>query len=187
MTHAPTLGPDRLQQLRTFLTTEAAADLATSTATDGARSPRHSLVATHRRLALGVALALTLGGAMVASTVRPDGADAALAITTQSGWTTVRLLDIDADPQAVVDELVAAGIDARVARLDGGTTTDPGYLIGTVDETSSRFLYGLSVTFPGAPPGTDPSGAEDVRFSDDGESLSFRSDADAVVLVHPRP
>lgn len=109
-----TLDDERTDQLRTFLTVEAAADLAAGT---GAR--RASVRSDWRRLALGALAAVLLGGALLASTtiVGSPGASRAdaVAIEEAAGWINIRIVDVDADPEAVVDELRAAGIDAEVS------------------------------------------------------------------------
>lgn len=114
-----TLDPDRTERLRAFLTTEAAADLASAPGPVArARRPR-------RRLAVGVVAALALGGVAFAATAVVDGPGPtrsapalALAIERSDGWTTIRLRDPDATPEAVIAELGAAGIDARVEVVD---------------------------------------------------------------------
>lgn len=122
MNATPTLDPERTAQLRTFLVTEAAADAA-STSTSPARRPRHL------RLAVGVTAAVLLAGSLtVASGLTGTGSEPAdaVAIEQADGWTTVRLIDVDADPQAVVDELRAAGIEARVGDADEVGTSATG-------------------------------------------------------------
>jgi len=109
-THEPTLDDQRTDQLRTFLTVEAAAGAA-------AAPTRHP----GRRILAGGAIALFLGGVLFAATSVGGGpsspvatrAEAAVSITPAGdGWIDVRLADIDADPDQVVRELRAAGIDA---------------------------------------------------------------------------
>jgi hypothetical protein len=199
MTHTPTLDPDRFEQLRTFLTAEAA---------QAAGSRGRALVGWRRRLAVGAIAAMAVGSVLAVSTLRPGGTDPALAISTEGEWTTVRLADVDADPQAVVDELVAAGIDARIAPIPDALPPGYGMGVGVFNGTSDETAYGLSIAIPAgfdstggpepAEQGLQPEPAEQglrpdpfeshgVRFGDSGDvAFSIRSGSDAVVLVHPQ-
>jgi hypothetical protein len=177
MTHTPTLDPDRFQQLRTFLIVEATAQ--------AADVRRRTLVGSRRRrLVVGAVAVIALSGVLAVSTLRPGGTDRALAITTEGEWTTVRLSDIDADAQAVVDELVAAGINARIASRDQDPTTAPGDGVTTeiVTNLSHELNYGLSIVFP---VGSDPNVETRSDAAEDG-LFAIRSGSDALVLVHPR-
>lgn len=205
MTQTPTLNPHRLDQLRVFLTAEAAAQ--------AAGSQRRTLVGSRgRRLVVGTVAAMALGGVFAVSTLRPGGIDAALAITTEGEWTTVRLADVDADAQAVVDELVAAGIDARIAPRSSDTNQGYGWTMNIVSDLSPELAYGLSIMLPVEPDPTSRIEPTDeppppitgpvevvpdvtdlfelhgVRTHDDGEDWSFsiQSGSDALVLVHTR-
>jgi hypothetical protein len=186
VTHTPTLDPHRLDQLRTFLVSEAAGQV-----TDAQR--RSPVRSRSRRLVVGAVATVALGGGLVAvSTVHPGGTDAALAITTEGEWTSVRMVDAEADPQAVVDELVAAGIDARIA--PDGWNPDPPYdhdrTVAIVSEVRPEFTYGLHVVVEHEP-GTTGSGdlflAHGVD-TDEGDDVSFsiRSDSDAQVIIDAR-
>lgn len=185
MTHTPTLDPHRLDQLRTFLVSEAAGQV-----TDAQRRP---LVGSRsRRFAVGAVTAVALGAGLVAvSTVRPGGTDPALAITTEGEWTSVRMVDVDADPQAVVDELVAAGIDARIA--PDGWNPNPPYGDGTVailSEVPPEFTYGLHVVVEFELGATGPGDLFEAHGvdTDQGEDVSFsiQSGSDAQVIVDAR-
>lgn len=111
VTVTPTLDVERTAQLRTFLTVEAAAD--------AARTPSVGLLGTgRRRVLVGAAAALLLGGSLFAADAivgapGPAGVASAVEITQEDGWTTVRLLDLDADPDDVVAQLEAAAIPVR--------------------------------------------------------------------------
>ncbi len=206
MTTTPTLDTDRTDQLRTFLVTEAAADAASSS------SPAHR---PHRvRLVVGIAAAVLLAGAItVGTSLGGPGAERAdaVAIEQADGWTTVRLIDIDADPQAVVDELQAAGIDARVGDAtevglgpDGADLTDGSFGVGMVSATPQTDTPGFepgdgatgTATVTGALPVGDGVELEDgtgepdelleaagIRFGDVGE-ISIRDGADVRVVVY---
>lgn len=104
MSTTPTLTPERTDQLRTFLVVEAASS--TAAGTPARRAPR-------RRLALGVATVALLAGGLVAAQAVGGPAPAAIAVEVDGGWTTVRLTDIDADPDAVVADLRDAGFRAE--------------------------------------------------------------------------
>ena len=113
-TTTPTLDRDRTDQIRTFLAVTAAADMATTSA----NGPHRASSTRRRRLVGGVAAALVLGGGLFAANAviggpGPARTPRAVAVESNGGWTTIRLLDAQADPQAVVDQLEAAGIDAR--------------------------------------------------------------------------
>jgi hypothetical protein len=184
MNHVPTVDRDRLAQLRTFLTDEAAAQLA--------ESERRPLNRRRGRiLAVAAVATAALSGATVVATLRPGGADAALAITTDGEWTTVRISDIEADAQAVVDELVAAGIDARIA--PPGRPPAYGVTTEIVSDSDPELSYGLSIVVPAEPDSTvvadDPDLFElhGVRVEQGDNGLfSLQSGSDAVILVHPR-
>jgi hypothetical protein len=207
MTHSPTLSPDRFEQIRTFLTEEAATAPADS---------RGRLLAGSRRRGLAVgAAALTLSGVLAVTTLRPGGTEAALAVTVEDGWTVVRLSDVDADAQAVRDELVAAGIDARIGPVGPDPDLPSGQGLSIVGVVGDLMLpdasYGLSIVIPGGtgptggagPVGESPpldTGPVDLTPDDpdlleqhgvrigNGEDVSFsiRAGSDAVVVVHPR-
>ena len=164
------LDHDRTAQVRMFLTVEAAADVASggSTATSWASG--------RRRLAVGVVAAVVLGGALFTANALVGGPGVArtpqvVAITEDDGWTTVRITDIDADPQAVVDQLEAAGISAHVSKIpaseDGGPVTigngtSGGAAFGTFHARSGgpgdHGLAGLSVSMPESAVAHPPSG-----------------------------
>lgn len=120
MTSHPTLDQERTDQLRTFLTVEAAADAV-------AHAPGRPRAHGGRRLLAGGVAAVVLAGVALLATSIGGGpgtptatrAEAAVAIEVDDGWTTVRLADIDADPDQVVAELRAAGIVAHRERLQG--------------------------------------------------------------------
>ena len=104
MTPTPILDPQRTDQLRSFLVVEAAAD--------AARRPP-VLTPARRRIAAGAAAALLIAGGIVAVQAVGGDAPAAIAVEVDGEWTTIRLVDIDADPDAVVADLIAAGFDAE--------------------------------------------------------------------------
>jgi hypothetical protein len=167
-THTPTLDRERTDLLRTFLTVEAAADVASV-----APSWPHG----RRRWVAGIAAAFLLGTGMFAANAVAGGPGPApvrsanaLSIESNDGWTTVRIEDIDADPQAVLDELHAAGIKAGLDHLtvgaDGHTVTvgSGAGTAGVVGMVGSRHgdrgLVGLSVSLPaGVEPPAIPAGA----------------------------
>lgn len=153
MNATPTLDPERTDQLRTFLTTEAAADAAV---TSPARRPRHL------RLAVGVTAAVLLAGSLtVASALTGTGSEPAdaVAIEQADGWITVRLIDVDADPQAVVDELRAAGIEARVGDADEVGTSAAGVTGLSAESTDGSVGVGMLSAVPtGAASGDGSAG-----------------------------
>src|SRR4051794_39727263 len=105
MPTTPTLDDDRTAQLRTFLTVEAARSLA-----DGSADHPAPFLARHRRVAAGAAAATLLGGGIFAVTAITGGpgpahVDQAVAISVDDGWTTIDLLDVHADPDAVLAQL----------------------------------------------------------------------------------
>lgn len=115
MTSTPTLDAQRTDQLRSFLTVEAAADAAR----------RHPvLTPARRRVAVGTAAALLLAGGLVAVQSVGGPTPAAIAVEVDGDWTTVRIVDIDADPDAVVAELRAAGFAAERRPLQVTSTDD---------------------------------------------------------------
>ena len=114
--------------------------------------------------------AVLLAGGLLASTAiigSPGATPAdAVAIEESGGWINVRLVDVDADPDAVVEQLRAAGIDARVttageAGLVGGGTGEAG-ITGLSVETPDGTGAGMVSVSADAPPplevepGTDP-------------------------------
>jgi len=186
MTHTAKLTPDRLDQLRTFLVAEAVADTTASQRRTGPASHR-------RRVAVGAVAAVLLGGGLVVSTLAPGGTEPALAITTEDDWTTVRLADVEADAQRVVDELVAAGIDARLVS-DGEASApsvgDPVAGVGWQATSTDELDFGLEVVFPvrvtvHPVPGEDPFEAAGLRRPEQGDDWDFsiRSESGVVVLV----
>ncbi|HEX2577501.1 MAG TPA: hypothetical protein VHK88_14205 [Aquihabitans sp.] len=164
----PTLDPDRGADLRAFLVREAAADTARPTAAAGRSTPR-------RRLAAGMVLALALAGGIVAVDAVTGGSGSsrsaeAVAITEEGAWTTIRIVDQDADPDDVMAQLEAGGIPAlrrtiRIGRASDGSPTvrpedmapvgDPAGQGATVfvvpqEPPGERGLVALSVTRTGA-------------------------------------
>ncbi len=163
----PTLDPERTDHVGTFLTIEAAADVA-ATAPDLDRlggSP------VRRRLVGGIAASVVLGGALFASNgivggPGPAEVPAAVAIEHADGWTTIEILDPQASPTQIEAALDAAGIDARV-EVDPTvlTSTPPGsgppvrlrasgstsYRVTTYGAVGPGALSGVTVEFP---PGT---------------------------------
>lgn len=206
-TSTPVLDPERTAQLRTFLTVEAAADVARQRTAAGRPAGRH-------RLALAVLAAMVLGGGLFLANALvggPGPADVPAAVAIEAapdGWTTVRLVDIDADPQAVVDQLEAAGIPAAIDRLDVATSTGPdgevmvssyrggdepaagAVVIGAAtDGDGAPAIAGLSVSHAGAQPVAAPADgsppdleSQGIRFGTDG-SVSIRSGAGNTVVV----
>ncbi|HEV7722420.1 MAG TPA: hypothetical protein VGO60_14100 [Iamia sp.] len=154
MTSTPTLDTQRTDQLRSFLTVEAAAD--------AARRPP-VLTPARRRVVVGAAAALLLAGGLVGAQSVGGSAPAAIAVEVDGEWTTIRLVDIDADPDAVVADLIAAGFDAERQTLEVITVDGDDVLVGTEDDAAvgargfvtigageggERGLVGLSVTLP---------------------------------------
>lgn len=120
----PTLDDERHAQLRSYLIREI------GPAADVAPTPRRH---AHRRplLVTGVAAVLAAAGLTIGAvfTGGPTGtpaAEAAVAIEHEEGWTTIRLLDVNADPDAVLAQLQSAGIDARIGTEDSLFTEPPG-------------------------------------------------------------
>jgi hypothetical protein len=127
---------------------------------------------------------LVLGGAFVTAEAVGGPAPAAIAVEVDGEWTTVRIVDIDADPDAVVAQLREAGFPAErqplpVVRTDGGMTVVHeapeaesgagvvGFVHGDDGDGGAHGLVGLSVTLPSdlAPDGppevdTDPVPAQ---------------------------
>ncbi len=213
----PTLDPERTDRLRTFLVVEAASSAAA--ATPARRSP-----AVRRSLAAGAAGAvLVAGGLVVASASAGDGparpgpaaegraapsSEATpstaldletIALTRADGWTTVSLTDIDADPDAVVADLQAAGFTVerrslavvddgaggRWVEVEGGDGDDP--QVAGIVTAASGGVVGLSATLP---EGELLASLDDsdslVRFGEDG-SVSIRDGADVTLLVLTEP
>jgi hypothetical protein len=117
----------------------------------------------------------------------------ALAITTEGDWTTVRLADVEADARAVVDELVAAGIDARLvsdgeapAPSVGAPAAGVGWLATSPDESDLglEIVYPVTVTLHPVT-GEDPFEAAGVRLPGEGDDWDFsiRSESGLIVLV----
>jgi hypothetical protein len=199
----PTLDDARHAQLRSYLIREV------SPAADIAPTPRRH---AHRRplLATGVATVLaaaglTIGAVFTAGPTGTPAAEAAVAIEHQDGWTTIRLLDVNADPDAVLAQLQSAGIDARIDTHDNVYTDarDTGTVILGMDAAPDGTVS-LAVVIPpelapavippsdAVPPpddatdGTDPVG-EVVEWYPgirEGEGwVSFRDDAGIEVVI----
>lgn len=174
MNHLPTLDPERTEQLRTFLATEAAATAA---------SPAHP--SNRTRLVLGVAAALLLGGALtIGSSFRDDGSApaAAVAIEQADGWTTIRLNDICADPEAVVDELSAAGVEARVGDPAELGMEDGGGTAFAVEATDGSWGTGMSSAPAGMPAPDDASPSEGCAADQDAPADGALTSEDLEVL-----
>lgn len=169
----PTLDPQRADQLRTFLTVEAAAD--------AAQVRDRSAHPGRRRLVGGLAAAVALGSGLVAvasvaggPSSGPASVQTAHAVTIEQsapGWTRITIADLDADPDAVVAELRAAGIEARRDQLpverdaDGRVTLRSfdqeafdaqqgggGFSVVGLDDVGDGGLAGLTVAAPNAGP-----------------------------------
>ena len=137
MTPTPTLDAQRTDQLRSFLTVEAAADAAR-------RQP--VLTPARRRVAVGTAAALLLAGGLVAVQSVGGPAPAAIAVEVAGEWTTVRLVDIDADPDAVVAQLRDAGFTAERQTLDVVRTEDgDGFSVSVEDSADSAGIIAMAV------------------------------------------
>jgi hypothetical protein len=201
----PTLDDARHAQLRSYLIREV------SPAADIAPTPRRQ---NHRRplLATGVATVLaaaglTIGAVFTAGPTGTPAAEAAVAIEHQDGWTTIRLLDVNADPDAVLAQLQSAGIDARIDTHDSLYTEPPDTGTETIvhiGDTAPVGVVSLAVVIPpelapavippsdAVPPpddatdGTDPVG-EVVEWYPgirEGEGwVSFRDDAGIEVVI----
>lgn len=180
-----TLVAERTDQVRTFLTVEAAADVASVPP-----SP------VRRRLVAGTVAALLLAGGLVAATSIGGPAPSAVAYETVDGWTTIRLVDAEADPEAVVQELVAAGFDAErrdpeVLQSGGGQVFSviapfdhPDTFEGPVAGLSFELTPEMMAVMQGSGERPVEESFEEVgvRFGDDG-SLSFRVGTDITILV----
>lgn len=209
-TAEPTLDHARTDQLRTFLTLEAAADAATS--------PTRPIRSGRRRLVGGIAAAVVLGAGLFVGSALAGGPSSgparvatanAVAIrpATDTGWTKITISDIDADPDAVVAQLRAAGIDARRAPLPFSRPGDGQELLGSADETTSgaggaggggvtmvgvgetgsRGLAGLTISTPAgepAPLSDDLPPHEDAAaFNRYLEGLGARSGTDGSIEI----
>lgn len=178
MTEHPTAtgSPDpRAIRLRSFLTDEARQSLRAAPSHTAERSgPTPN---AGRRLVVCFGVVAVLGAALFGVNALvggpgPMSVPQAVAIESSQGWTTVRLLDEDADPTAVLAQLTDAGIPARISRVDldrptvhevdGGTmalggpgdrqllglsvwTPDLWQLLGTDEDTSSVVIYSSMV------------------------------------------
>lgn len=108
------------------------------------------------------AVAAVLAGVL---TTVPGGAPpaAAVAIDEEGGWTTVRIVDPDAAPEAVLAELEAAGIDARIERIDRpdgpaiGTLPDGGDFAVIGFDGDDTGLIGITIDVAAVLPDPDPS------------------------------
>jgi hypothetical protein len=153
----PTIDDERHAQLRSYLLREV------SPAADVAPVPRGH---PHRRplLVTGLAAVLAAAGLTTAAmfTGGPTGtpaAEAAVAIEHEEGWTTIRLLDVNADPDAVLAELLSAGIDARIHTHDDlytearDTGTEILYMNAATDGTVTLAV----IIPPDLAPGVTPS------------------------------
>lgn len=218
-----TLDAERTDHLRTLLTAEAAAS--TASTSGGYR------FASRRLLIGGVAAALIIGagvftfasnaggppsGSVVASNAGGSPSGPVMVKTAYvtiekaaGGWTTLSIADINADPDAVVAELQAAGIEARKEPLGTLSDADGRLLLSSdqvaVDRSSLTMLgisdvgdsglAGLTVQAPSAGPspfndGSTPDKAVidaymvrvGAQFNGDG-SISIRNDADLTVIV----
>lgn len=194
MTPTPTLDPQRTDQLRTFLVVEAAAS---------APARRPVLTPARRRVLAGATAVLVLGGAFVAAEAVGGPAPAAIAVEVDGEWTTVRIVDIDADPDAVVAQLREAGFAAErrslpVVRTDDGgmeVTHEGGAGAGVVGFVHSGEgggaygLVGLSVTLPPdlTPAGPPEIGTEEVpvQATEDGIAVVEDDLLDAGVRFEP--
>ena len=141
--------------------------------------------------------------AVTAVTGGPGGPRAAqaVAISKDEGWTTIRLLDIDADPSAVVHELEAAHIPVTTRTLhrtvgsDGTMTVSSdaqtkgearlsGFGMMAVGRAGDNGVVGLSVASTGpAPkepisvkPNTDAGPDTTEGAGDDGPSTKVEGD-----------
>ncbi len=192
MTSTPTLDPERTDQIRSFLVVEAAAD--------AARRPP-VLTPARRRVAVGAAAALLLAGGIVAVQAVGGDAPAAIAVEVDGEWTTIRLVDIDADPDAVVADLIAAGFDAERQLLPVITVDTDGRTLthevesdrsgaGVVAITHAREdggahgIVGLSVSLPEdvrppAPPGAPEHGGATIET----EAADARTGPGGVAVV----
>jgi len=225
MSTTPTPHPQRTDALRTFLVVEAASSAPTATpARRGAGAMRRSAVAG------GVALALVAGGLVAVSlpddaptsagssaTDRAAGATApatlpaleTISVERSDGWTTVALTDIDADPDAVVADLEAAGFAAERLAMpvevgpDGQVTVDGPigsdgvqgfgmFAVGTTDGGAwgAEGLVGISVTgddlWMEAPPETDvgsPDATAPVVLGDDAHRNVVRLHHDGTLSI----
>ena len=199
----PTIDDERHAQLRSYLLREV------SPAADVALVPRGH---PHRRplLVTGLAAVLAAAGLTTAAmfTGGPTGtpaAEAAVAIEHEEGWTTIRLLDVNADPDAVLAELLSAGIDARIHTYDDlytearDTGTEILYMNAATDGTVTLAVIIPPDLAPGVTPSpevaphpgdatddTDPVGdvvepTPGIRFAE--SEMSIRDDAGYEVVI----
>lgn len=113
-----TLDPERAQQMRDFLLDEVRQ--APAVVPTAARS--RAVPATGRRVLVGIGAASIIGAGLfglnaVVGGPGPASVDQAVAIETEGGWTTIRVKDPDATPEAVLAQLEAAGIAARIEEV----------------------------------------------------------------------
>jgi hypothetical protein len=200
----PTLDDERHAQLRSYLIREVgpAADIAPTPRRHAHRRP---LLVTGAAAVLAAA-GLTIGAVFTGGPTGTPAAEAAVAIEHEEGWTTIRLLDVNADPDAVLAELRSAGIDARIDTHDNVYTDarDTGTVILGMDAAPDGTVA-LAVVIPpelapdvippseaAPPPGdatddADPVGdvvdleAEGIRIGN-GE-VSIRDDAGHEVVI----
>jgi hypothetical protein len=201
-----TLDAERTDQLRTFLTVEAAAD---------AVAPARSAHPGRRRLVGGIAAAVVLGaglfsaasiaGGPASGPARVETAHAVAIEQGAPGWTKISIADIDADPDAVVAELTAAGIDARREALpitrdaEGRLTLESfdkagppqdgtgGITMVGIGSGGEQGLAGLSVSSPSAgpsPKGTGATPAEaEAEFHAYLETLGAKTGTDGSIEI----
>lgn len=148
-----TLDPERAQQMRSFLLDEVRHSPAV--APSAARS--RSVPSTGRRVLVGIGAASMIGAGLfgvnaVVGGPGPAAVDQAVAIETEGAWTTIRLKDPDATPEAVLAQLEAAGIAARIEEVP----TDPS------DSVVGYMNSGLSFTSGPATPSSEGAAGQVV-------------------------
>ena len=104
------------------------------------------LTPARRRVVVGATAALLLAGGLVAVQSVGGPAPAAIAVEVAGEWTTVRLVDIDADPDAVVAQLRDAGFTAERQTLDVVRTEDgDGFSVSVEDSADSAGIIAMAV------------------------------------------
>jgi hypothetical protein len=145
------------------------------------RRPQARRVVAAGAVAACIGLGIVAAGALVGGPGAPAPA-AAVAVATEDGWTTVRVLDPDADPADILADLEAAGIEASIKVVpplqDGDTLhvsvgpeeSGVGTAMATM-EPGRQGLIGLTVNTPDISFGPSPAdaGHPDEHLVEDGE------------------
>jgi hypothetical protein len=161
-----TLDAERTDRLRSYLVAEAAASVAESHVVHLVPRSRPA-----RRVAVAAAAVVVVGGAVFAGSAVVGGPGAvepaaAVAFQEDGAWTTIRLTDPDADPQAVLDQLRAAGFDARLDTFEVTVTEGPNGQQTVSMEDPRGVGGGAGVTFTSLSAGAQGLMGLSVEFPD---------------------